>query len=183
MPAYSAERQKYHLERVRAVMVVRPQASAEEIQRVLEESGEAPLRLDRQYIEKLQRKVVRERTARLERSHLSLRLATIQDKKERIDAHLWQEATNQTNDERARITALGLLFKNELELLQAEMDAGVFERHLGTLRNLPPPLAPELRAKIIEAMINWGIVKPKHADGTPNSYQPNTAEHRLLASG
>lgn len=178
MPAYSKEKQKYHLERVRAALVVRPNASSYEIQKVLKESSEAPLELDRHYIDRLQKKIFIERAKRLERSHLNLRLATIQDKKARVDLLLWSEATNQENPGVVRVMALRELFKNELDLLQSEMDAGVFERHLGTLRREPPPLTPEQRERILRAMINWGIVKPK-----PNESNADPAQNRLLASG
>jgi hypothetical protein len=168
MPAYSEEKRKYHLERVRAVMILRPNATPREIQTVLEQSIEAPLHLDDEYIAKLMKKIIEERRRRLELANLNLRIATIQDKKRLIDERLWREATNPNNPPVARIVALRELFKNELELLQAEMDAGVFTRHLGEIEHRPAPLTDAEKAKILSVFLKWGLIKPKNPDEAKN---------------
>lgn len=169
MPTMSKEKQQYHRERIRAILIVRPKASITEVKQVLEESAEAPLALDRDYISAQMKKIISERTTRLSLANRNQRVAFVQDKKERIDAMLWSEATNTENSGRERIMALALLFKNELEMLQAEMDAGVFERHLGVIRREVAPLSPEQKTRILEAMIKWGIIKPKKTEHEPTT--------------
>lgn len=178
MPSYSKEKQQYHRERVRAVLVVRPNATPHEIQRVLNESADASLHLDHDYITKIMKKIVDERRTRLERSHINLRLAVIQDKKQAIDERLWSEATNPENPAVARVVALKELLKNELELLQAEMDAGVFTRHLGELQHQAAPLTAERKAELLAVFIRWGFVKPK-----PTQDNGSQAQTKSLING
>lgn len=116
-------------------MVLRPDCSLREIQQTMEESPEAPLRLDLNYLAKIKNKIVAERTRRNLNLNLGARIAQIQDKKKMIDARLWAEATNQRNPGVVRVMALEKLIKNDLDLLSSEMDAGIYPRELGTLRH------------------------------------------------
>jgi hypothetical protein len=60
------------------------------------------------------------------------------------------------------------------------MDAGIYERHLGTLeldkRNKPLPV--EARELIRQAMINWGMV-PKELP-EPHGNQNNTNQQPIV---
>lgn len=72
-----------------------------------------------------------------------------------------------------QIKAMSAIAKMDLALLQAEMDAGVFERHLGTLdidvaRRKPIP--ENLRENAWKVFKNWGLV-------------PRTAEMPKLENG
>lgn len=194
MPSYSEEKRKYHTERVRSVLVVRPNATPSEIKQVLEESHDAPMKLDRLYITKLMKKIVGERASRLERGSINIRLSSIRDKKDLVDTHLWREATAQDNPGVVRVMALKELVKNELELLQSEMDAGVFKRHLGNLEieKRFAPLPPEQITGIIQALLAWGTQPPqvrevhaneiKREDTKPNNSE-GTADGLVLVEG
>ncbi len=158
MPSYSEEQRKYQISRIRAVLILKPNASLREIQETLEESAEAPLHLQLNYIGKLTKKIVSERTRRNDNLNIGSRLSTVQDKKNMIDSRLWIEAANPRNPAIARIAALEKLMKNELELLQAEMDAGLFERKLGTFQ-INGKITEERKILIIQAFQNFGIIK------------------------
>ena len=58
------------------------------------------------------------------------------------------------------IAALTAIVRLELLIFNSELDAGIFERHIGTLeiekRN--KPVSAEQREKIRQALINWGLI-------------------------
>jgi hypothetical protein len=71
---------------------------------------------------------------------------------------------------RDQISALREISRLDVAIFGAELDAGIFERHIGTLeiekRNKPLP--PELKAQMIKAFTNWGIIPKEilHAEPT-----------------
>jgi hypothetical protein len=82
-----------------------------------------------------------------------------------------------------QIAAINTIIKWDIAILQAEMDAGIFERQLGTLEveKRSRPIDPEKKANIFSALERWGfieanavVVKPNIADG--NLLQ-NTNQH------
>ena len=166
MPAYSKEREQYHISRIRSILILRPDATFDEIAEALSASTEAPLALERHYISKLKKKIYAERLRRNDNLNRNARIAYIQDKKKVVEQRLWQEATNMKNPGVVRVMALEKIMKNELELLAAEMDAGCYERKIGTLDvnakvEHQHTLAPELLDPIMRALRNYGLVKPK----------------------
>ncbi|GEM_PF-5712978 len=164
MALYGKQTGEYHKSRIRAVLVVRPDASLRDIQSTLEESTEAPLTLTLHYIGKLKNKILKERINRFN-ANLRERLSTMQDKKMAIDIRLWSEATNQRSPAIARIAALRDLFRNELELMESEMNAGLYERKLGTVdMKHAYKISPEHQALILRAFENYGIIKDTDAE-------------------
>lgn len=159
MAKHTQEQQEYHIARIRAVLVLAPDAGSRQIQKTLETSEKSPIRLDRAYIDKLKGKIIRRRTAAINRENINARLAKIRDRKAVVDEMLWREATNPSNQGRDRVAALKELMKNELDMLQAEMDAGVFERKLGTLAHIPAPINDDQRAAVMKALLAHGIVR------------------------
>ncbi len=69
---------------------------------------------------------------------------------------------------RDQIAALNSIIKMDLSIFNAELDAGIFERHLGTLEieKRAQPLPAELKEAMMKAFANWGII-PKE-----NTYEP-----------
>jgi hypothetical protein len=60
-----------------------------------------------------------------------------------------------------QVQALATIGKMDIALLQAEMDAGVFERKLGTVDlaiRRSQPLTPEAREILLKAWRNWGLL-------------------------
>jgi hypothetical protein len=138
------------------------------------------------------------------------RVAALQERKEIFDSKLWaivntddtpiRKILNSTDGEitpkdkneavRAlaaingnRISALNSLLKGDLEMLQAELDAGIFERHLGTIRHMPAPLNAEQKRTVIDAFVAWGIIKPKTViDTVAKQTDDKPAAEQLAAS-
>lgn len=166
MPAYSKEREQYHISRVKSVMILAPDAGLEQIQEALEASTQDPLRLDRDYISKIRRKIYAERLQRNNNLNKGARIAYIQDKKKAVEQRLWGEATNMKNPGVVRVMALEKIVKNELDLLKAEMDAGLYERQIGTVKvsgevehQHTHVLVPEVLDPIMRAFRNYGLIK------------------------
>lgn len=172
MSRYSKELEAYHVERVRGVMTVRPNATGSEIVRFLEKSN-TPLSLHPSYVRKLQKKVVGERMHRARNININLRIAEIQDKKRLIDERLWDESNDKTNPGVVRVMALQQLLKNEEIILKMEMDSGFIDRKLGTVEvNHIRRLSPEQMEAIVATMKLWGIVKdqPEPIQVTAQTY-------------
>ena len=147
------------------MLIFQPTASLREIQKVLENSKEEPLHLDLNYVGKLRDRIFAERTRRNDHRNLKVRLAEIQDEHKAIKTRLWREATDPRSPAVARIMALDKLAKSELELLSAEMDAGLYERKIGTIDvKHEHALAPDMLAPIILALQNYGIVDRKKVE-------------------
>lgn len=164
MPSYSKENQRYHQNRVRAVLVINPQASLREISDSLKSSKTAPLPLDLEYIAKLRKKIEGERANRHAGSGIANRISALQDKIHKLNEQLWQIAADGTTSKKEKIAALKTLAENDLKLLQAEMDAGIYDRQLGKLdiearRN--QPIDEEHQKKIEQAFEAWGFIKPE----------------------
>ena len=153
---YSREEQKYHMERVRQVMVMFPSASLKEIRNVLA-NAEPPLIFQISYVKKLKDAVFRERAWRLKNNTVVLRISEVEDRVREIQKFLWRIAQESKFD-MARVLALKELGKLEFDLLSSQMDAGVFERNLGTV-NVRASLDPEQAVKSIETLQKWGLVK------------------------
>lgn len=179
MPAYSQEQKKYHESRIRSVMIFQPDASLLAIREALEGSKEAPITLHPHYIAKLRDKILKERRSRNDRLNLGSRLAFIQDLNKAVKVRLWKEATDASNKDIARVMALEKILKTEFELLDAEMDAGFYERKLGTVEHdhlHEHTLAPDMLAPIILALKNFGVVDRKQVEPQPNAApDPNPA--------
>lgn len=169
MAAYSDTLKEYHKSRIRDVMILKPGVSIEGIRRVLELSQEAPLTLDHRYITKLVQKIRDERETRMDRVRINVRLAELQDRYEAVTEQMWKILLDTSLNEikgglSARVQAGRTILEQEEKLLNAQMEAGVFERKIGTLAvehqhehtlNLPD----EIRLPILRAFKNYGIIR------------------------
>lgn len=153
---YSREEQRYHIERIRQVLVMFPNASLKEMRGVLA-NAKPPLIFNTTYIKRLKDAVFRERAWRLKNNTVVLRIAEVEDRVREIQKFLWTIAQESKFD-MARVLALKELGKLEFDLLSSQMDAGVFERNLGTV-NVRASLDPEQAVKSIETLQKWGLVK------------------------
>lgn len=171
MGTYSDDKQQYHKSRVRDVLIINPTLSAEGIQRELQYSFIDPLRLDRVYVRKIMQKVKAERTHRIDRADVKVRLAEMEDTFRAVRKQMWSIL----NDEElnmvkggigARVTAGRVLIDSEKVFLEAQMNAGVFDRKLGTM-NIEASgkvehihkMDPELKAPILKALQNYGLIR------------------------
>lgn len=145
-----------HKELVRQVLALQPRATLTEIQETLKANK---VDLNIQYIGKLREKVRAERIIRFDTAKVNARISEMQDKFEELEKHLWKIVIDPRTSTQQKINAAVAIVKTEKELLDAQMDAGVFERKLGTLEakfgvNLDDPQ----RQSIINAFRNYGII-------------------------
>lgn len=154
----SKEFKEYARSRVRAVLVSNPGASLRQIKTALAKSKN-PLDISVKTIQRHVHAIRKDRTMRNNWKLINERIGEIQDKKEQIDQMLWAIAADPNEKTLNRIAAMRELMENEKRLLQSEMDAGIFERKLGTLTHIPAAVDPAKRAEVVEAMVRFGIIK------------------------
>lgn len=158
---------------------MRPDATLEEIQEALKESPDAPMELTIHYISKLRKKIFAERLRRNDNLNQGARIAYVQDKKKIIEQRLWAEATNPNNHGAVRVAALQQIIKNELDLLSAEMDAGLFKREVGKLQietKVEHTMDKQLIEPILRAFKNYGLVRKQiNNDNRPALPEPTGA--------
>jgi hypothetical protein len=167
MAAYSDTLKEYHKGRIRDVMILKPGVSVEGIRRVLEMSQDAPLTLDHRYISKLVQKIRDERETRMDRVRINARLAEMQDRYEAVTEQMWKILLDTSLNEvrggiGARVQAAKTILEQEEKLLNAQMEAGVFERKIGTLaidHQHTYVLPDEIRLPILQAFKNYGIIR------------------------
>jgi hypothetical protein len=140
------------------MMTIVPRATNLAIQRALESDPEDPLKLDRHFIAKLIRKIREERKHRFVGEQAERALAEFQDKKNAIVEQMWKILLSQSAKEDVKIAAARTILEAEDRFLSKQMDAGIFERNLGTVR-FKATLTEERKIMILQAFKNWGIVK------------------------
>jgi hypothetical protein len=122
---------------------------------------------DLNYISKLRKKVETEALANIDRSEINPRLAKTQERFRLIFGKLNQIAFWPRDAEektmpptyKDQIAALKALAQLDIALLSAEMDAGIFTRHIGLVEEQRRfvPLPPEQVDMIMGAFKAWGI--------------------------
>jgi hypothetical protein len=180
---------------IRDAIVLDPLISIRRLQKILSEKGLRTASggdLDKDYINRLVRKITRESAEQVNRSEVAPRIAEIKERFRLLYDRLIRIAFfDYTKIEpgmpipkhKDQIAAINTIIKWDIAILQAEMDAGIFERQLGTLEveKRSRPIDPEKKANIFSALERWGfieanavVVKPNIADG--NLLQ-NTNQH------
>jgi hypothetical protein len=164
MSQFSDNAKQYHKERVREVLVLYPRATVKQIIAVLAEAKE-PLILSDKYIGKVITKIHGERLTRFDRSVLKTAIAEMEDRKEAVVSQMWKILYNPKHSAKDRVMAGKVIVDAEKNLLEAKMDAGIFDRKIGTLDvhhehtvNLPD----EIRLPILRAFRNYGIIRPSY---------------------
>lgn len=151
------EWEEFLIENIRAIILVKPGISDVQLAKQLSEKTGKPV--DRHTVGKLKKKIIRRRTEMLHRANIVWRVGELREKKEQIDRQMWKIIFSQSATNAEKIMASKTIMESDLKLLQAEMDAGVFERHLGTFKHAVVPVPPEHKLKIIKAMQAHGIVE------------------------
>ncbi len=159
MPAYSKEREQYYIERIKGVLDLKLNASTMTIHEALAKDTNAPLSLARVYIEKLRRKIDGERAHRFDDAKVGKRLAEIQDRTESVIAQMWRVLLDPNAPEVARVSGGRAIIEAEHRLFDAQLNAGIFERKLGSVEiQHIHELAPEHKLLILHALANYGII-------------------------
>lgn len=178
MSKYSVEQQNYHRSRVRDLMIINPNITYTDIQKRLILSPVDSLRLNIEYITKLVKKNKKERLVKVDRADIKERIGEMRETYEAVAAQMWSILMDTSlNFEKggigARVTAGKVIVEAQRSLLEAEMNAGVFDRKLGsvelaaigTVQHLHR-LDPGVKAPIMQALQNYGIIKQPESEYT-----------------
>jgi len=158
---------------VRDLIVRNPLISGHQLCRDLAEKGFKTSNgnpLDWYYVAKLVRKLNREKALAVDQQKIGERLAITKERYRVIIEKMWriidykweylERYHEYPPDSDQVMKAANTIIKLDLAILKAEMDAGIFERKLGTLDvKLPQlaPLDPEVAAQITEVFTRWGL--------------------------
>lgn len=166
MGAYSDTRQEYHKSRIRDIMILKPDVSAQGIQNALEASALDPIRLDRNYIKKLIRKIEKERVVKLDRAEIKERLSVMRETYNLVSEQMWKILLDGTADGKGRVAAGKVIIDAQKNLLDAEMNAGIFDRKLGTVAieaggviEHHHQLDPAIKSQMLKALENYGLIR------------------------
>jgi len=165
---YTKERQKEHMSQIRRILVIKPESTILEVRDTLARQVK-PLKLDKDYINRIINKIRKERANRLDHYTINVVLAKFQDEMEELKRRLWIIITKGDSTEKDRIAAIRELRNSSKELFDKMFDAGIFERKLGqigiedkskTLTNLLKNAEPKTKEEFIRA---W-----RELQGLPN---------------
>ncbi len=177
---------------IRDAVVVDPLISVARLQDALFEKGfKTPNNtpLDWDYVARLRKKIHRQAIENVNRQETSERVAELKEKNRIVFDRLVRIAyyTDDMKKEGMQppsykdvIAALTAMVRLDLMIFNAELDAGIFERHIGTLEveKRYKPLPPELKAQMMLAFKNWGIIPPDQHEQTQDhgatEYKPNS---------
>ena len=156
---YTKERQKEHMSQIRRILVIKPESTILEVRDTLARQVK-PLKLDKDYINRIINKIRKERANRLDHYTINVVLAKFQDEMEELKRRLWIIITKGESTEKDRIAAIKELRNSSKELFDKMFDAGIFERKLGeigiedkskTLTNLLKNAEPKTKEEFIRA--------------------------------
>lgn len=150
MPKYSKEKQKEHIALVRKIITAKPESSGLQVQRTLDDNG---YRFEKSYVYKLLKKIVNERRLRYDSETKSEIIAKFEDFVKGLEPQLrtLSQAGERDFD---KINAIKLLVENYKHLINLQMDLGVLERNLGTIKSEGYHFDVVKIAKMIEEVKN-----------------------------
>ena len=148
---YSKEKQQEHISQIRRVLVIKPDSTILEVRAILIDQ-KIPLKLDKDYINRLVNKIRKERAKRLDHYTINKILVDFQDEVAELKRRLWVIITSPGNLERDKIAAIRELRTSSKDLFDKMFDAGIFKRKLGELE-IGKKLTPE-EEDLIKKAIN-----------------------------
>lgn len=173
---------------IRDIAVIDPIISTRKLQDALFDKGFKTANstpLDWRYVQKLRNKVRRQVIEDADREKVSDRISEMKEKyrmmAERLIRIIYYHDDLKKEgimppSYKDQISAVNTLLKYDILLFNAQLDGGIFERHLGTLeiaqRNIPLP--PELKDQMRNAFVKWGIIPKEalHAEATAITIKP-----------
>ena len=149
MPAFSKEKEKEFLAVIRLLLVRRPDISILGLQEALNQNG---YHLHREYVTKLQKKVLAERIHRIEdRQLLSKEIAEFEDLVMATANELWKVILSNESSKQEKIRAINTLVNSRSILLEKKFNAGVFEKQLGRVK-AEPVLTAEQKEQVSKSL-------------------------------
>jgi len=126
MPAFSDEAKELIMARMRRLMVREPRISGSRLASVLG--------YDIAFILKLKKKIDRQAIENINRSEIQKDLGDLTRIFDVLVTDMWDIITDKTSSQRDKIAAFKAVFDTRNSLIERKMDAGIFERKLGTLK-------------------------------------------------
>ncbi len=185
---------------IRDAVVIDPLISVARLQDALFEKGfKTPNNtpLDWDYVARLRKKIHRQAIENVNRQDVAERIAELKEKNRIVFDRLVRIAyyTEDMKKEGMQppsykdvIAALTAMIRLDHMIFNAELDAGIFERHIGTLEveKRYKPLPPELKEQMMLAFKNWGIIPPDQKEETnhgaiTHESTPNTSTAIVVA--
>lgn len=156
MPKYSEELRQWHTTRIRNILVRYPSATILQIQDTLSKHATEPLSLNKDYINKLVRKIRTEKIHRMDRRMVTHYLAEFEDKVRQIEAECWAILSDAKTEPGDRVKALKEIREANISLFDKMFDSGVFEKK--------GELVPKDAANGMMNFHLWGQVSPALAE-------------------
>ncbi len=139
--------------------------------------------LDWEYVARLRKKIHRTAVETVRRQDVAERINEFKEKNRLVFDRLMRIAyyTDDLKKDglpppsyKDQIAALTAIVRLESVVFNAEFDAGIFERHIGTLEveKRFKPLPPDLKMQMMIAFRNWGIIPPEEIDNGTNNTEP-----------
>lgn len=174
---------------IRDIVVIDPLISVAKLQDALFDKGYKSANgtaLDWRYVHKLKHKVNRQTIEQTDREKVVERITEMKERYRLMLERLWRIIfyTDDLKKEgfmppsfKDQINAINTIVKLDALVFNSELDAGIFERHIGTLEieKRSQPLPPELKAAMLKAFVNWGVIPKEtiiHADTNPITIKP-----------
>ena len=155
MANYTDEKRSEHKELVRQALVAKPRATLKEIQELVEKV--INWKFDKNYLLKVVNAVRAERRVRYAHDpEVNNRIAEMEDKINQVQTSMWQIILNPRAADTAKIRAGEVIVRSEKNLIEAQMDSGIFERKLGTVE---VEENAGIHQPIINAMFNMGMIQ------------------------
>lgn len=156
------------MERIREVMAFNPRISVREIRQRLQDDHRDSITLTKEYILTLRNKINAERKFKMDTTKVTERIGQMQDTSAAVINEMVEMLLSPSVDPKDRINAGKVILAADKALFDAEMDAGVYERQLGSMTFKHKLLIePERKAAIISALQNIGLIKPTPINQLP----------------
>lgn len=164
------DKEAEYIERIRAIIVRKPDISIRQIKKVLAENRQEPLNIDKEYLARLVGKIRRDRAQRLNHYTVNVVLGEFEQEVKELKKSLWAIIGNPLGDDKVKVAAIKELRNSSVALFDKMFDAGLFDRNLGKLET-EQSLSPE-----IEAMIQKAITHGYGNGDTKNSGESKSSE-------
>lgn len=165
MPKISDDKEAEYIERIRSIIVRRPDVTISQIQELLE-MAKSPISLSRQYTHNLVRKIRKNRAQRLNHYTLNLVLGKFEHEAEELKKKLWTIADSQMSTDKDKIAAMRELRSTSEALFDKMFDSGFFKRNLGKTET-EYTLSEESQALIDKAIKHGYGERDKKDSGKP----------------
>lgn len=173
MPAYSKEREKLYMARIRSLLVKRHDLSTVDLVELLKNHPSSPVSLDWKYVNKLVKKIHGEQARRTDAYTVNTAIARFEDEMIELKQRLWAiiadvgekdekgKYTRYPPSNKDKIAATKVIIEGTARLFDKMFDAGIFTRKLGKVE-VEISSERQKRVREIFEMNNKGIYTQTH---------------------